>query len=111
MARQRVKGDPMLRLSCSRCEHILEIDSAFSGGVCRCGSCGTIQTVPALRTTPGQRPPIPIVAPVDAVATAGRPADMRLMVAVAMAAMVALVCAALALVFLEREHQAANWPA
>jgi len=37
----------MIRLSCTNCKSLLEIDDAFAGGVCRCRNCGTIQTVPS----------------------------------------------------------------
>jgi hypothetical protein len=37
----------MIRLNCTSCREAMEIDEAFAGGVCRCRSCGTIQTVPA----------------------------------------------------------------
>jgi len=36
----------MIRLRCTGCDAILEMDDAFAGGVCRCKHCGTIQTVP-----------------------------------------------------------------
>ena len=36
----------MIRLECSNCQTVLNIDDAFAGGVCRCQYCGTIQTVP-----------------------------------------------------------------
>lgn len=36
----------MIRISCTECDAVLEIDDAFAGGVCRCKHCGTIQTVP-----------------------------------------------------------------
>ncbi|MCY2955282.1 MAG: hypothetical protein NTU53_25425 [Planctomycetota bacterium] len=36
----------MIRISCTDCDAVLEIDDAFAGGVCRCKHCGTIQTVP-----------------------------------------------------------------
>jgi len=36
----------MIRLTCTSCQAVLEIDDAFAGGVCRCQHCGTIQTVP-----------------------------------------------------------------
>ena len=44
----------MIRISCTQCHAVLEIDDAFAGGVCRCQHCGTIQTVPrqAPRHTP-----------------------------------------------------------
>ncbi|WP_428938254.1 hypothetical protein [Fontivita pretiosa] len=37
----------MIRLTCTNCKSLLEIDDAFAGGVCRCRNCGTIQTVPS----------------------------------------------------------------
>src|SRR5436190_20687674 len=37
----------MIRITCTQCRNLLEIDDAFAGGVCRCQHCGTIQTVPA----------------------------------------------------------------
>jgi len=36
----------MIRLSCTNCKTVLEIDDGFAGGACRCLNCGTIQTVP-----------------------------------------------------------------
>lgn len=38
----------MIRLTCSACRTILDVDDAFAGGVCRCSHCGTIQTVPSI---------------------------------------------------------------
>lgn len=88
---------------------MLEIDAGFAGGVCRCRQCGTIQTVPERAAQRGDRPPVPMarVTVPQGVATARPPADVRLMLAVGMAAMLALIFAALALAFLEREHRAA----
>ncbi len=37
----------MIRLTCTNCRTVLDIDDGFAGGVCRCQHCGTIQTVPA----------------------------------------------------------------
>ena len=37
----------MIRLTCTSCREVMEIDDAFASGVCRCRGCGTIQTVPA----------------------------------------------------------------
>ncbi len=37
----------MIRLTCTQCKSVLEMDDAFAGGVCRCQHCGTIQTVPS----------------------------------------------------------------
>jgi hypothetical protein len=37
----------MIRLTCTSCKNVLNIDDAFAGGVCRCQHCGTIQTVPS----------------------------------------------------------------
>jgi hypothetical protein len=37
----------MIRLICTNCKTILEMDDGFAGGVCRCQHCGTIQTVPS----------------------------------------------------------------
>src|ERR1700722_8493011 len=37
----------MIRITCTSCKTVLNIDDAFAGGVCRCQHCGTIQTVPA----------------------------------------------------------------
>src|SRR5580692_4106968 len=37
----------MIRITCTSCKNVLEMDDAFAGGVCRCQHCGTIQTVPA----------------------------------------------------------------
>lgn len=98
----------MIRLSCAQCGHMLEIDAAFAGGVCRCQSCGTIQTVPrrAVRGQPPRPERLAASGPPVARTATRQPADGRLMLAVAMAAMLALVCAALALAFLEREHRA-----
>lgn len=91
----------MIRLSCSRCRHMLEIDAAFAGGVCRCQFCGTIQSVPkrAVAAEPAAAPAMAGLGPV-------RSRDRGLMLAVAMAAMLALVCAALALALLERAYRA-----
>lgn len=36
-----------IELECPSCKEVLEIDSGFAGGVCRCFSCGTMMTVPA----------------------------------------------------------------
>jgi hypothetical protein len=36
----------MIRLKCNKCGKDLELDDAFAGGVCRCGTCGSIQHVP-----------------------------------------------------------------
>lgn len=36
----------MIKLNCTNCQTILEIDEAFAGGVCRCKHCSAIQTVP-----------------------------------------------------------------
>jgi hypothetical protein len=49
----------MIRLHCSNCEQVLEVDDAFAGGVCRCRHCGAIQTVPAdaPRLEAGEDPP------------------------------------------------------
>lgn len=41
----------MIRITCTSCRNVLEIDDAFAGGVCRCQRCGTIQTVPARGAT------------------------------------------------------------
>jgi len=41
----------MIRITCTSCKNVLEIDDAFAGGVCRCQRCGTIQTVPAKGAT------------------------------------------------------------
>ncbi len=37
----------MISLTCTNCRAVLEIDDAFAGGVCRCQTCGAIQTVPS----------------------------------------------------------------
>src|SRR5689334_18033179 len=37
----------MIRLACTNCKAVLEMDDAFAGGACRCQHCGTIQTVPS----------------------------------------------------------------
>jgi hypothetical protein len=37
----------MIRITCTSCKNVMEIDDAFAGGVCRCQRCGTIQTVAA----------------------------------------------------------------
>src|SRR5688572_7801345 len=37
----------MIRLTCTNCKSLLEMDDAFAGGACRCQHCGTIQTVPS----------------------------------------------------------------
>jgi hypothetical protein len=37
----------MIRITCTHCRQVLTIDEGFAGGVCRCQNCGTIQTVPA----------------------------------------------------------------
>ena len=42
----------MIRLHCSNCAEVLEVDDAFAGGVCRCRHCGAIQSVPADGSTP-----------------------------------------------------------
>lgn len=42
----------MIRLECSNCKTVLNIDDAFAGGVCRCQYCGTIQTVPKKGASP-----------------------------------------------------------
>jgi hypothetical protein len=45
----------MIRIACTNCKTVLSIDDAFAGGVCRCQHCGTIQTVPAKKSSaPGQ---------------------------------------------------------
>ena len=36
----------MISVTCTACKTHLEVDDAFAGGVCRCSSCGAIQTVP-----------------------------------------------------------------
>lgn len=36
----------MIRLTCTNCKNVLEMDDAFAGGACRCIHCRTIQTVP-----------------------------------------------------------------
>lgn len=41
----------MIKLTCTHCQSILELDDAFAGGVLRCRHCGTIQTVPRAGTT------------------------------------------------------------
>jgi hypothetical protein len=40
----------MIRITCTHCRQVLTIDEGFAGGVCRCQHCGTIQTVPALKS-------------------------------------------------------------
>jgi hypothetical protein len=37
----------MIRLTCTSCKTVMEMDDAFAGGACRCHQCGTIQTVPS----------------------------------------------------------------
>jgi hypothetical protein len=37
----------MIRLICTHCRAMLEMDDGFAGGACRCQHCGTIQTVPS----------------------------------------------------------------
>lgn len=34
-------------LECPSCGEMLELDSGFAGGVCRCSNCGTLMTVPS----------------------------------------------------------------
>ena len=46
MGRENKNQKAMIRMSCTDCDAVLEIDDAFAGGVCRCKHCGTIQTVP-----------------------------------------------------------------
>lgn len=36
----------MIQLVCTKCSTVLTVDDGFAGGVCRCSTCGTIQTVP-----------------------------------------------------------------
>lgn len=81
----------MIRLSCCQCSQSLEMDDAFAGGVCRCRRCGTIQAVPR------NAPRMPLH-------EACEPADRRLVLAVAVAAIVTIVCAGLALAFLKGEN-------
>lgn len=35
-----------MSLECPSCKLVLQIDTAFAGGVCRCSNCGTLMTVP-----------------------------------------------------------------
>ena len=35
-----------MNLVCTECKSVLKIDDGFSGGVCRCSSCGTLLKVP-----------------------------------------------------------------
>src|SRR4051794_7817382 len=51
----------MIRIICTHCRVMLTIDDAFSGGVCRCQHCGTIQTVPS-PSKPGARSKDPTAA-------------------------------------------------
>lgn len=36
-----------IELECPSCKEMLELDTGFAGGVCRCFKCGTMMTVPA----------------------------------------------------------------
>jgi len=36
-----------IELECPSCGELLELDTGFAGGVCRCSSCSTLMTVPA----------------------------------------------------------------
>ncbi len=50
----------LLELTCPSCEQVLELDTGFAGGVCRCSVCGQLMTVPddpALKTRPTQARP------------------------------------------------------
>ncbi len=49
----------MLELECPSCGAVLELDSGFAGGVCRCSNCSTLMTVPALPKPSGGRPARP----------------------------------------------------
>jgi hypothetical protein len=37
----------VITVTCNKCSRTLELDDAFAGGVCRCGTCGSIQHVPS----------------------------------------------------------------
>lgn len=36
-----------IELECPKCKTLLNLDSGFAGGVCRCSNCGTLMTVPS----------------------------------------------------------------
>src|SRR6185295_16255850 len=40
-------------VQCYQCNAILELDDGFRGGVCRCGTCGTLLQVPKGDAGPG----------------------------------------------------------
>lgn len=40
-----------IELECPGCADVLEIDTAFAGGICRCATCGELMTVPAAGST------------------------------------------------------------
>jgi hypothetical protein len=57
-------------VQCFHCNAVLELDDGFRGGVCRCGTCGSLlqvprgeQEAPARRTRPAAPPPAPPAAP------------------------------------------------
>jgi hypothetical protein len=49
----------MIELTCAKCRHVLKVDNAFAGGVCRCSRCGAIQTVPVRRRSMAPVPASP----------------------------------------------------
>jgi hypothetical protein len=48
-----IRQSAMISITCTNCQTSLSIDDAFAGGVCRCQHCGTIQTVPSKKGSPG----------------------------------------------------------
>ncbi len=51
----------MIRLDCPGCNHVLELDTGFAGGFCRCNHCGRHILVPEPKhTTETTRPRSPL---------------------------------------------------
>ena len=89
----------MITISCNKCSRTLELDDAFAGGVCRCGTCGAIQHVPReLRPASAGPVEIPSAAPPPIEpAPASQPTSRLLIVAVAV---IVLLLAAVVLALL-----------
>jgi hypothetical protein len=93
----------MITINCTKCARILELDDAFAGGVCRCGTCGAIQHVPR-ELRPASAAPVNVSAGASKDSTleyaSPAPASSKNLLTIGVAGIVLLVAAAIIALFL-----------